>query len=133
MNENRIVKTFQGSSGSVGQENVGARTAGGNIITTEKVLAPPIYHDQIPPFEVVVTAANEYGHMASMTIYGVEIMNAGSGLSIDDITTDEACTFIATGIKPWNNQYHINLRSGFGAIPRQDFGSSLSGARGGQG
>lgn len=129
INDRRIANTFGGSSGSVGQANIGANTIGGNIITSEKVLAPPVYADQIPPFEVVITAGNEYGHLASFALYGVEIMNCGSGMSIDDITTDEACTFMATGIKPWNNQYHINLQSGFGAIPRQDFSSSLSGAR----
>jgi len=72
-----------------------------NQITLDKVLARPIYHDQILPFEIVITAASEYGNNASMKIHGVEIMNCGSGMSIDDITTDEACTFIARAITPW--------------------------------
>jgi hypothetical protein len=33
-----------------------------------------------------------------MSILGVEILNEGSGMSIDDITTAKACTFIARGI-----------------------------------
>lgn len=125
-----------GSVGSVTTSSGGTLPAstrsGSNIITNQKVLAKPNYHDQIPPFDIVVSAANEYGHMASMTIYGVEIMNCGSGLSIDDITTDEACTFVSTGIKPWNSQYHINLRDGYGSVPRQGYNNSFSGARGGQ-
>ena len=36
-----------------------------------------------------------------MQIRNVEIMNAGSGMSIDDITTDESCTFVATEVDPW--------------------------------
>jgi hypothetical protein len=59
------------------------------------------YHDQIPPFDIVLTALNEYGHAARMIIRGVEILNAGSGISIDDITTDENMTFVATDILPW--------------------------------
>lgn len=61
------------------------------------------YHDQIPPFDVVLTALNEYGHAARMIIRGIEILNAGSGISIDDITTDENMTFVATDIIPWQS------------------------------
>lgn len=61
------------------------------------------YHDQIPPFDIVLTAINEYGHAARMVIRGVEILNAGSGISIDDITTDENMTFVATDIIPWTS------------------------------
>jgi hypothetical protein len=61
------------------------------------------YHDQIPPFDIVLTALNEYGHAARMIIRGVEILNAGSGISIDDITTDENMTFVATDIIPWQS------------------------------
>jgi hypothetical protein len=61
------------------------------------------YHDQIPPFDIVLTALNEYGHAARMIIRGVEILNAGSGISIDDITTDENMTFVATDIVPWHS------------------------------
>jgi hypothetical protein len=61
------------------------------------------YHDQIPPFDIVLTAINEYGHAARMIIRGVEILNAGSGISIDDITTDENMTFVATDIIPWQS------------------------------
>ena len=57
-----------------------------------------MYADQIPPFDITVTMRNEYGHSAVQTLYGVEILNEGSGMSIDDITTEKACTFVARGI-----------------------------------
>lgn len=63
--------------------------------------ATPWYHDQIPPFTIVLTAATEYGQVCRMAIHNVEILNAGSGISIDDITTDENMTFVATDITPW--------------------------------
>jgi hypothetical protein len=77
-----------------------------------KSIAQVRYHDQIPPFNLVLTAGNEYGAVARMVIYGAEIMNAGSGVSIDDITTDETCTWVATGISTWHRQKAFNLRTG---------------------
>lgn len=73
-------------------------------IAIDKVLARPNYLDQVLPFEIVINAANEYGAIAQMQIHGVEILNNGSSMSIDDMTTDEACTFIANGITPWSKQ-----------------------------
>jgi hypothetical protein len=58
----------------------------------------PVYSDEIPPFDVTINFLNEYGQSTVMTIYGVEILNEGMGMSIDDITTEKACTFIARGI-----------------------------------
>jgi len=59
------------------------------------------YFDQILPFNVVVSAANEYGVRTGMEIRGVELMNNGAGVSIDDITTDETCSFLAREIVHW--------------------------------
>lgn len=66
------------------------------------------YHDQLPPFDITISAANEYGHVCRMMVRNVEIMNAGSGMSIDDITTDESCTFVATQVVPWHAQSVMN-------------------------
>jgi hypothetical protein len=81
----------------------------GNKLRSDKVIALPQYHDQIRPFKVVIYAANEYGHSADMTIHGVEVMNAGSGMSVDDITTDESCTFVATSIETWSHQQYVDF------------------------
>lgn len=61
--------------------------------------AVPKYSDEIPPFDITINFLNEYGQSAVMTLYGVEILNEGMGMSIDDITTEKACTFIARGIE----------------------------------
>jgi hypothetical protein len=53
------------------------------------------YVDEIPPFDVTITFANEYGQVASMAILGVEILNEGSGMSIDDVVTERAMTYVA--------------------------------------
>ena len=89
---------------------VGARSSvTASQIALDKVLALPNYLDQVMPFEIVVNASNEYGAFAQMRIHGVEILNTGSSMSIDDITTDEACTFIANGITPCSKQGFIKV------------------------
>lgn len=59
------------------------------------------YVDQILPFDVVIVAANEYGQAATMRIYGIEILNEGSGFSIDDIVIENQMTYVARTILPW--------------------------------
>lgn len=63
----------------------------------------PFYADEIPPFDITVSFANEYGQKAVQVIYGVEILNEGTGFSIDAITTEKACTFVARRVEPMKN------------------------------
>ena len=44
---------------------------------------------------------NEYGLSAWKVIVGVEILNTGGGLSVDDITNEEQATFVARTMTPW--------------------------------
>ncbi len=61
----------------------------------------PWYSDQIPPFNVVLTGVNEFGAAATMAVLGVEILNEGYGISIDDIISEQQMTYVARGISPW--------------------------------
>jgi hypothetical protein len=70
------------------------------------------YVDQIPPFDIVVVAANEYGNAASMRIYGVEILNEGSGFSVDDIVIENQMTYVCRTILPWQPLGEWNFTSG---------------------
>jgi hypothetical protein len=88
---------FPGASIEQQESQIG--TAG-----ADQVPAIPWYPDQLPPFDVVLAAANEYGMIAIMKILGVEIMNAGFGISIDDIVAEHSYTWIGTGIVPWTRQ-----------------------------
>lgn len=65
------------------------------------VKANPNYSDQIPPFTITLTAMNEYGSVSVMHILGVELINEGSGVSIDDIVTETQMTFVARAILGW--------------------------------
>ena len=68
----------------------------------------PHYSDEIPPFDISISFLNEYGNAASMSIYGVELTNEGMGLSIDDITTEKACSFVARGLSDMGAYDHSN-------------------------
>ena len=66
--------------------------------TAEEVA--PWYSDQVLPFDVTLAGANEYGAMACAKIFGIEILNEGSGISIDDAVTEMQATFVARAVEP---------------------------------
>lgn len=72
----------------------------------------PYYVDQIVPFDISIVAVNEYGKAAMMRIYGCEILNEGSGFSIDDIVIENQMTYICRTILPWKSMGGWNLSKG---------------------
>ena len=64
---------------------------------------PVHYVDQILPFDIAIVAANEYGQTAQMRLYGCEILNEGSGFSIDDIVIENQMTYVCRTILPWRS------------------------------
>lgn len=77
-------------------------------------LADPWYVDQIPPFQISVVAANEYGSISTMKLFNVELMEEGSGVGVDDLVIEQQYTFICTGIQPWTLVQEG--KTGFGTI-----------------
>lgn len=59
-----------------------------------------LYADMLPPFDVTLTFANEYGQSAFQKIYDLDILNEGSGVSVDSIVMERQMTFIARRISP---------------------------------
>ena len=70
------------------------------------------YVDQIAPFDISIVAVNEYGKAAMMRIYGCEILNEGSGFSIDDIVIENQMTYICRTILPWKSMGGWGLTNG---------------------
>lgn len=62
-------------------------------------VATPKYADEIPPFDITISFANEYGQKASIILYAVEILNEQSGFSIDNVVSEKACTFVARRVE----------------------------------
>jgi len=59
------------------------------------------YGDQILPFDVNMIAANEYGQSMKKVIVGLEILNEGGGVSVDDLVMEEQYTYIARSMTQW--------------------------------
>ena len=59
-----------------------------------------LYADTVPPFDVTLTFANEYGQTANKKIYDVDILNESSGVSVDSIVMERQVTYIARRISP---------------------------------
>jgi hypothetical protein len=71
----------------------------------------PNYVDQIAPFDISIIAVNEYGRAAMMRIYGCEILNEGSGFSIDDIVIENQMTYVCRTLLPWQRMGEWNMSS----------------------
>lgn len=69
------------------------------------------YSDQIPPFTITLTGQNEYGSVSVMALLGVEFINEGSGISIDDIVTETQMTFVARAIQTWTPLFGGDMRA----------------------
>lgn len=59
-----------------------------------------VYSDMLPPFDITMTFANEYGQAAFQKIYDVDIMNEGSGVSVDTVVLERQMTFMCRRISP---------------------------------
>ena len=70
------------------------------------------YVDQIPPIDAVVLAVNEYGNAATMRIYSIEILNEGSGFSVDDMMIENQMTYVCRTILPWQPLGRWDMQTG---------------------
>lgn len=72
-----------------------------NDVSKDWLAKTPHYIDQVLPFDIAIVAVSEYGKAATMRIYGVEILNEGSGFSIDDVVIENQMTYVCRSILPW--------------------------------
>ena len=85
-------------NGAGGGDDSAAKNAA-NITNNISKTAMPTYDDEIPPFDITISLANEYGQQAVIVIYAVEILNESSGFSIDNVVSEKACTFVARKVE----------------------------------
>lgn len=79
-----------------GPASTASSTVTNNVVSdTAKVH----YDDEVPPFDVTISFANEYGQNATLVIYGVEILNEQTTLSIDNVVTEKVCSFVARKVE----------------------------------
>jgi len=56
--------------------------------------------DQLPPMDLTLVAANEYGFISRMVLYGVEFVNEGMTISVEDLLTETQLQYIARDWDP---------------------------------
>jgi len=74
--------------------------------------APPMFTDELLPFDITLMGSNEYGVQSMMRVFGVEILNEGSGYSIDDTSNEVQFTYIARLVSPWIPQAAVEVSAG---------------------
>lgn len=89
---------MSGLAGGNGEPNADGTT--GAKVSDLVGMYAPIYADELLPFDITVTLANEYGARSVLTIYGCEFLNEGSGFSVDNVSSEKAYTFVARRVDP---------------------------------
>jgi hypothetical protein len=69
----------------------------GNMFTPQGI----VLADMLPPFDVTITALNEYGQTSRLTIRGVRIVDEGAVIGVDDMYVEQTHTYVAQDIIPW--------------------------------
>lgn len=54
--------------------------------------------DELPLFDIMVICANEYGASAQMMIYGIDILEEGQVISIDNLFMENSFSFVARDV-----------------------------------
>lgn len=71
----------------------------------------PIFIDQLPPFTIGVHGITEYGHEATMFLWGVKLSNWGMGVSVEDMYTETTYNYQAKWVTPFlPGNFRQNLR-----------------------
>ena len=68
-----------------------------------------ILSDELPPFDITITFANEYGTRSKAAIYGVRLVNEGQVMSINDVYTENTYQFVALDIDYMRNEDYIGF------------------------
>lgn len=56
--------------------------------------------DQLPPFDITVSFANELGQTSRMSILGCEFVSEGQTMSIHDLFIENQCQYVARDVDP---------------------------------
>ena len=85
--------------------------------------------DQLPPFDITITFANEHGDIANLAIYGVEIVDEGTVLSIDDLLVEKTCSWVARDIdmiRPYSNTSSFRTQNMDNSVTSEDINAFLN-------
>ena len=63
--------------------------------------------DEMPPFDVTIMFGNEHGRNSVLRIFGINIVDEGQTMSIEDIVTEQTMSYLAEDI--YLLKYHQNI------------------------
>lgn len=66
--------------------------------------------DDLPPFDITLSYANEFGHKSSQIIYGVRIISEGKTMSVNDIYTETSYQYVATAIEHMTDLPYVSIK-----------------------
>ena len=75
-----------------------------NYKTNESILV-----DELPPFDVTISLANEYGAASRLAVYGIQLVNEGQVMSVNDIYTENTYQYVARSIEYLNDSTKYSL------------------------
>lgn len=90
----KYMSSLASPNGFTGGGETGGTT---NDLVTDS--AVPVYADELLPFDITISLANEYGQKAIISLFGVELLNEGLGFSIDSVSTEKAYTFVCRSVE----------------------------------
>jgi len=82
-----------------------------DYVGSDQELASAWYADQLPPFDITLCGANEYGALCVMKVLGVELLNEGAGVSIDDLVIEQQYSWVARSRLPWQQLKSPNIQN----------------------
>ena len=91
-----------------------------------------VYADTLPPFDITMTFASEYGHTAFQKIYDVDILNESSGAGIETVIMNRQVTWIARRMSPLIRGVYTRDEAGTmrGVLPTDAADSNVTGTSG---
>jgi len=65
--------------------------------------------DQLPPIDLTIVFANEYGSLSDFRLYGVEFFTDGSVFSIEDLLSEQTMQFVCRDADVMTSRGRIRL------------------------
>jgi hypothetical protein len=56
--------------------------------------------DQLPPFDLMITMTNEYGYASIVSLYGIQVVDEGTVLGVDNLITECVIQYTAVAMDP---------------------------------
>jgi hypothetical protein len=86
--------------------------------------------DQLPPIDITIIFANEYGSLSDFRLYGVEFVNDGATYSIEDLLSEQVINFICRDADIMTSRGKVRLsrlqqKGTFNTTEKDVSGSSL--------